>query len=63
MNSENLGARIAENGGRDKKIRAYEDLGARWSFHEVLGAFLEFSEWLEGLGAKNTGASAKFGIF
>jgi hypothetical protein len=36
MNSENLGARITENGALDQKICAFEVLGVKWSFQEVL---------------------------
>jgi hypothetical protein len=55
MNSKNLGARNAENGALDQKIWALEVLGANWSFEEVLEAFLECLEWLEGLDAKRQG--------
>jgi hypothetical protein len=39
MNSKNLGARIAENGALDKKTWAFEVLGAKWPFQEVMGHF------------------------
>jgi hypothetical protein len=42
MNSKNSGARIVENGALDRKIWAFEVLVAKWSFQDVLGAFLEF---------------------
>jgi hypothetical protein len=36
INSENLDARITENGALDQKIWAFEVLGVKWSFQEVL---------------------------
>jgi hypothetical protein len=39
MNSEKLGARITANWALDQKIWAFEVLGAKWSFQEVLGHF------------------------
>jgi hypothetical protein len=41
-----FGARIVENGVMDTKIWAFEVWGHKWSFQEVLGAYLEFSECL-----------------
>jgi hypothetical protein len=37
INYESLGARIMENKALDQKIWAFEILGAKLSFHEVLG--------------------------
>jgi hypothetical protein len=55
MNSENLGARIMKNEALDQKIMAFKALVAKRSFLEVLGQFLEFSDWLEGLVGKRQG--------
>jgi hypothetical protein len=36
-----------------EKIWMKEVLGAKWSFHEVLGVYLKFTECREGLGMKD----------
>jgi hypothetical protein len=62
MNSENLGTRIMGNRALDRKIRALEALGAKWSFQEVLGQFWNcWSGWR--VFEQKTGALAKFGDF
>jgi hypothetical protein len=39
MNSESLGAIIAENGALVQKIWAFKVLGAKWSFKRFWGHF------------------------
>jgi hypothetical protein len=48
-NSENFGARITKNGTSDRKIWYWEFWRVKWSFHTVLGVFVEFFEWWEAL--------------
>jgi hypothetical protein len=62
MNSENLGARIMENGALYQKIWALKVLGAKQSFQEVLGHFLNVQSSWRAFVTK-TGAYAKFGEF
>jgi hypothetical protein len=50
--SESFGARITRNGVLDRKLWAFEAMGAKWPFQEVLGAYLKFYERLKSLGAK-----------
>jgi hypothetical protein len=45
-----------------KRYGLWKLSGVKWSFKEVLGAILEFLEWLEGLGAKDM-ALVNFGDF
>jgi hypothetical protein len=52
MNSENLGARIMQNGALYQKIWALEAFRGKTVFSEGSGVILEFLEWLEGHGAK-----------
>jgi hypothetical protein len=56
MNSENLGARIMENGAWNQKIWALEAFRGKTVFLGGSRAILEFLEWLEGLGAKDRGS-------
>jgi hypothetical protein len=42
MNFENLGTRIMENKALDQKIWLWKLSGAKRSFYEVLGVFVEF---------------------
>jgi hypothetical protein len=51
--SENFGARITWFGVTVEKIWMKEVLGAKWSFQEVLGVYLKFTECREGLGTKD----------
>jgi hypothetical protein len=60
---EILGARITKNRVLDRKIWAFEALWAKWSFQEILGAYLEFLEWLEGLGVKDRGLCKIWELF
>jgi hypothetical protein len=47
----------------DRKIWAFEALWAKWPFQEILGAYLEFLEWLEGLGVKDKGLCKIWELF
>jgi hypothetical protein len=63
MNSENLGARIMENGAWNQKIWALEAFRGKTVFLGGSRAILEFLEWLEGLGAKDKGLLQNLEIF
>jgi hypothetical protein len=56
MNSENLGSRLTENGAWNQKIWALKAFRDNSVILGGFGAILEFLEWLEGLGAKDTGS-------
>jgi hypothetical protein len=62
MNSENLGARIMENGAWNQKIWALEAFRGKMVSLGGSGAILEFFEQLEGF-AQKTRALANFGDF
>jgi hypothetical protein len=53
MNYENLGARIKCNGSLDQEICALEDCRGNIVFSRGPRVFLEFLEWLEGLGTND----------
>jgi hypothetical protein len=56
MNSENLGARITENGAWNQKIWSLETFRGKTDFSGDSGVILEFFDWLEGLGTKDRGS-------
>jgi hypothetical protein len=56
VNSENLSARIVENGGWNQKIWALEAFRGKMVFFGGSGAILDFLEWFEGLGTKYRGS-------
>jgi hypothetical protein len=62
MNSENLGVRIMQNGALDQKIWYLEVFSGKTVFSGGSEEFLQFLEWLEGIGAKYR-TLAKFGDF
>jgi hypothetical protein len=55
-NSENLGARITENGALDRKIWALEAFRGKTVFSGVFWGFSLILEWLDDLGAKDRGS-------
>jgi hypothetical protein len=55
MNSENLGARIMQNGALDQDIWALEAFRGKIVFLGGSGAILDCLEWLKGLDAKDRG--------
>jgi hypothetical protein len=60
MNSKNLGVRIKQNGALDQKIWYLEVFSGKTVFSGGFEEFLQFLEWLEGIGAKYR-TLAKFG--
>jgi hypothetical protein len=62
MNSENLGARITENGALDQKRWALEAFRGKVVFLGVFWSNSRILEWWKVL-AQKTGALAKFGKF
>jgi hypothetical protein len=62
MNSENLGARIMENGARDRKICALEAFKGQIVFLGGYGGIWGILEWLESFGAKERGLLQSLGI-
>jgi hypothetical protein len=50
---ENFGTRITWFRVMVEKIWMKEVSGAKWSFQEVLGVYLKFTEYREGLGMKD----------
>jgi hypothetical protein len=63
MNSENLGARIMENGAWNQKIWALEAFRGKTVFSGGSRVILEFLEWLEGLDTKDRGSCEIWGFF
>ncbi len=63
MNSENLGTRIVENGALNQKIWYLEVFSGKTVFSGGSEEFLQFLEWLEGLGAKYRGSCKIWGFF
>jgi hypothetical protein len=63
MNSENLGARIMENGAWNQKIWALEAFRGKMVSLGGSGAILEFFGQLEGFGTKDRGSCEFWGFF
>jgi hypothetical protein len=60
---ENLGARIAAIKVMVGNMRAFEVLGVKWSFQEVPGVYLEFTECLGALVQKDRGICKNWTIY
>jgi hypothetical protein len=63
VNSENLGARITENGALDQKMWAIEAFRGKMVFSVVFWGNSGIFEWLEGLGAKDRNPSEVWEFF
>jgi hypothetical protein len=61
--SKNFGVRIVRNGVMVGKIWTFEVLGAKWSFHVVLGGIFGTYRVYGGLGVKGQGHMQNLAIY